>query len=117
MSDEPRLENLGPHAIELVAARFRLLADPTRLRILQALRDGERTVGALAEACEITQPNVSKHLRMLGEGGVVHRRQVGNSAWFSIADDSILAMCDVVCAGLRQHLNARASMLDERQPG
>src|SRR5437762_13201876 len=74
-----RREALSPAAIELIAERFRILGEPIRIRILQELENGERNVSELVAAIGSSQPNVSKHLRILQESGVVGRRQEGNN--------------------------------------
>ncbi|MBI2212344.1 MAG: winged helix-turn-helix transcriptional regulator [Acidobacteria bacterium] len=98
-------ESLG-----LVANRFKVLSEPIRLRLLQALERGEVSVGALADRLGTTQPNVSKHLKMLQEAGLVGRRQEGNTVWYAIADPSVFALCDLVCGSLRERLEAQAGM-------
>lgn len=102
---------LPPEALELVATRFRALGEPIRLRILQSLEDGERSVSALTEAVGSTQPNVSKHLRVLQEVGLVHRRQHGVIANYSIADETVFELCEMVCAGVRVRLEAQVGAL------
>ncbi len=100
----------GP-LLELVAARFRVLAEPMRLRIVQELRDGEKTVGELTEAVNSTQPNVSKHLKMLLDGGVLARRPVGSVVYYSISDPVVFRLCEAVCESLRERLDAQAALL------
>jgi DNA-binding transcriptional ArsR family regulator len=102
---------LPPHLLELVAARFRVLGDPLRIRILQELQGGERTVGELTAAVGSTQPNVSKHLRILREAGVVDRRQEGNSVYCRIADPSVFRLCDTVCGTIRRRVSATARLV------
>ncbi|MDX2031019.1 MAG: metalloregulator ArsR/SmtB family transcription factor [Blastocatellia bacterium] len=97
-------------ALRLVAARFKVLSDPMRLRMLQELEQGERSVTALTEAVESTQPNVSKHLKMLQEAGLVARRQEGNTVYYSIADATVFELCDVVCGSLQERFEAHASV-------
>lgn len=99
---------LSPEALALVAARFRVLAEPLRLRILQVLEGGEMSVNEITEAVESSQPNVSKHLRMLQEAGLVSRRQEGNAVFYSIADETVFEICDVVCSSLRERFEAQA---------
>ncbi len=101
---------LSPEALRLVAARFKVLSDPMRLRILQTLEDGEMSVSAITEAVESTQPNVSKHLKILQDAGLVARRQEGNTVYCSIADESVFQICEVVCASLQERFEARASV-------
>jgi ArsR family transcriptional regulator len=84
------------------ARRFALLSDPTRLRIVSALHDaGESSVGGLSALTGIPLASVSQHLNRLAHGGVVDRRREGTSVKYRIADPTIEALCDIVCAGLR----------------
>ena len=95
-------------ALAQVAARFKVLAEPIRLRILDALQNGEMTVSEITGAVESTQPNVSKHLKMLQDAGLVARRQEGNTVYCSIADETVFELCEVVCSSLRERLGAQA---------
>lgn len=97
-------------ALQLVAARFKVLSDPMRLRILQVLENGETSVSALAEAVESTQPNVSKHLKILQEAGLLSRRQEGNTVYYSISDPTVFELCDVVCSSLAERFATHASV-------
>jgi DNA-binding transcriptional ArsR family regulator len=98
-------------ALELVAARFRAMGEPLRLRILQQLEEGEQSVNALAESVSSTQPNVSKHLKILHEAGLVNRRQQGTSAYYAIADSMVFELCDMICTRLRDRLDAQVGAL------
>jgi DNA-binding transcriptional ArsR family regulator len=80
-----------------VAERFRALGEPARLRILNALRGGEATVGELVEATGLTQANVSKHLQMLHHLGFVKRRKHGVFVYYGLADEDIFRLCDIMC--------------------
>lgn len=102
---------LTREAIELVAARFRAMGEPQRLHILQELEGGERSVSAIAESVESTQPNVSKHLKILQEAGLVQRRQQGTTVYYSIADEMVLELCNLICSRLRERLEAQVSAL------
>ena len=97
-------------ALQLVAARFKVLSDPMRLRILQVLETGETSVSALSEAVESTQPNVSKHLKLMQEAGMLARRQEGNTVYYSISDPTVFELCDVVCSSLAERFAAHASV-------
>jgi|SRR5277367_5726712 len=101
-------------ALELVAARFRAMGEPLRLRILQRLQDGELSVSTLTGEIESTQPNVSKHLKVLQEAGLVKRRQQGNSAYYSIADEMVFELCEMICTRLRDRLEAQVGLLTAR---
>jgi DNA-binding transcriptional ArsR family regulator len=102
---------LPPEALELVAARFKVLAEPLRLRILQALETGEMSVTEIAKAVKSTQPNVSKHLRLLQDAGLIVRRQEGNLIYCSIGDEKVFELCEVVCSSLRQRFASQAGAL------
>ena len=86
--------------VELVARRFRVLGEPMRIRILERLRGGEQTVQELTDAINASQQNVSKHLNILLDAGLVARRKEGTSALYAIADDSVFALCENVCGSL-----------------
>lgn len=100
MTEQHRM--LSDGALELVAHRFKLLGEPTRLRLLQLLIEGEKSVNELVAAINTTQANVSKHLSILADGGLVARRKSGISTLYRIADPSILTLCDVVCHSLQE---------------
>lgn len=97
-------------AVNLVAARFRVLAEPLRLQILQHLEDGESSVTAVTNAVNSTQPNVSKHLKILQDEGLVAKRQEGNTVYYKIADQSIFELCEVVCGSLKERFSERRAM-------
>ena len=103
-------KTLSVEALQMVASRFRLLGDPMRLRLLQSLQSGEQSVGALTEAVETTQPNASKHLKLLQDAGLVARRQEGNTVFYSIADPLVFELCELVCNSLQEQLTATASL-------
>jgi DNA-binding transcriptional ArsR family regulator len=90
--------------VEQIAARFRVIGEPTRIRILDRLRDGEASVQELTDALGATQQNASKHLAVLHSAGIVSRRREGNRALYAIADESVFELCDKVCGGLRRQL-------------
>lgn len=96
-------EHLPPQLLEHIAERFRVLGDATRLAILRTLlTDGELNVGEIVERLGMSQANASKHLRVLFEAGIVHRRPAGTAAYYSVADPTLPALCDLVCDRLRE---------------
>ncbi len=97
------MEGLPPEALEQVAAYFRALSEPTRLHILNLLRSGEHNVGELALLTGYTAANVSRHLAFLTQQGLVRRDARGTAAYYSIADDSVYALCDLVCGNIARH--------------
>jgi DNA-binding transcriptional ArsR family regulator len=92
--------------IELIARRFRVLADPTRIKLLDLLRQREASVLELTEMIGSTQQNVSKHLGVLLQAGIVARRKVGNYAYYSIADEGVFALCEDVCGRLAKQVES-----------
>lgn len=103
---------LDADAADLVARRFRALADPTRLRILDVLRRREEaSVGELTEALGTSQQNVSKHLAALRDEGFLSRRKQGTSSIYRIADPSVLELCDRLCAAMETQLADLGALL------
>ena len=98
--------------VELVAQRFRLIGEPMRIRLLDRLRDGEASVGELADALGSSQQNVSKHLGVLHQAGIVGRRKEGNRVVYEIADPSVFTLCEIVCGGLQQQVSELAQILE-----
>jgi DNA-binding transcriptional ArsR family regulator len=95
---------LPDQLIDLVAARFRVLGEPMRIRLLDRLRDGDATVGELQQAVGASQQNVSKHLGVLLNAGIVSRTKDGTSSRYAIADQGVFELCDMVCGGLRRQV-------------
>ena len=87
-------------ALEIVALRFKALSDASRLQILQSLFNGERSVQELCETTGMSQANVSKHLSVLAEQGIVKKRRQGLFVYYSIGDNSIYELCDIVCGAV-----------------
>jgi ArsR family transcriptional regulator len=105
------MPRLSPGAIDLVAERFRVLGEPTRLRLLHALRQGERTVTELVEEIGTTQANVSKHLQVLHSAGFVQRRREGTAVVYALADPTVFQLCDLVCGRLDATLEKQRKAL------
>ena len=104
-------KDLPPATIELIAQRFRAMGEPMRLRILMALRGGERSVTELVEQQETSQANISKHLQVLTACGLLTRRKQGLNVLYAIADPGIFTMCDTVCGSIKKHLATQAKLL------
>ncbi len=92
---------MPPELLELIAGRFKALAEPARLRILDVLREGERTVADLAAETGLGQANVSKHLQLLYGAGFVARRKVGPNVYYRLADEGVFELCAIVCERLK----------------
>ena len=83
--------------LDLVARRFHTLGEPYRLRILQVLETGEKSVGELVAELDGNQPNVSKHLQLLFDAGLIGRRREGTSIFYAISDPMVFKLCALVC--------------------
>jgi len=96
--------DMTPEVLELVATRFKALAEPTRLRLLSVLREGERTVSDLVDETGFGQANVSKHLQLLHDLRYVERRREGLYTVYSLADEDVFALCDIVCGRIEREV-------------
>ncbi len=97
--------------VEVIAQQFRVLGEPMRIRLLDCLRSGGATVGELQEALGASQQNVSKHLGLLHQAGLVTREKRGTSVYYAIGDESVFELCELVCGGLRRQLSELDDLL------
>ncbi len=111
LTNTPVVHPLPTQVVERIAERFRVLGEPTRITLLEALHDGEATVGELQRASGASQQNVSKHLGVLLRAGIVGRRKQGNFCLYSIADPMVFELCEQVCGGLRREADELATLL------
>ena len=102
---------LTPEMLDLIAERFKVLAEPARLSILTALQDGDRTVSELVDLTDHGQANVSKHLNILLRHGFVARRRDGAFARYSIVDPDVRRLCDIMCKRIEAVSSARIRVL------
>jgi len=102
---------LPDELVELIAARFRAIAEPTRIRLLDRLRGGEATVQQLTEELGSSQQNVSKHLSVLATNGIVARRKEGNYVWYRVVDEGVFRLCEDVCGSVERQLDELRSVL------
>jgi ArsR family transcriptional regulator len=102
---------LTPEMLELVADRFKVLAEPARLELLNHLRSGEMTVSDLVDESGLAQANVSKHLRLLHSAGFVRRRKDGLFVYYALADRGVFQLCDIMCERLDAESKARRRLL------
>ncbi|HXG75471.1 MAG TPA: metalloregulator ArsR/SmtB family transcription factor [Gaiellaceae bacterium] len=98
--------------VEHIAQRFRVLGEPTRIRLLDRLREGEASVQELTAALGTTQQNASKHLGVLHAAGIVSRRREGNRVLYSAADEGVFALCETVCGDLRRQVADLEALLE-----
>jgi DNA-binding transcriptional ArsR family regulator len=102
---------LTPALLSLVAERFKALAEPARLEILNALRDGEMTVSDVVDHTELGQANVSKHLQLLHATQFVTRRKDGLFVYYALADSSVFQLCDLMCSRIAQESKVRRRLV------
>jgi ArsR family transcriptional regulator len=99
---------LQPETLEAVAERFKVLAEPARLSILNALRrQPMMSVTTLIDETGLSQANLSKHLQLLHTHGFVERQREKSWVYYSLADDSVFALCDIMCGQLKRHVAVR----------
>jgi len=105
------VKQLPDAALELIAQRFRALSEPVRLRLLNALMQGEKNVTQLVEAARTGQANVSKHLSVLKQAGMISTRRDGLTTVCAISDPAISQLCGIMCARLKDEHERRARHL------
>lgn len=106
-SRKPR--KFSKEALDFVAGRFRVLGEPMRLKLLIALETGEKNVTQLVQLTQTTQGNVSKHLGILSDGGMIARRKEGLNTFYFISDRQILELCDLMCSKLEKEFAAKSA--------
>jgi len=103
-------------ALEMIAARFRILSEPSRLKLLMALEAGEMSVSKLIEATGTTQTNASRQLGVLMTAGLLARRKDGLKVFYRIDDPGIFELCRHVCESLQKHATTQSQVLAEAPP-
>ena len=104
-------KRLAPEMIREVAERFKVLAEPARLSVLNELRSGARSVTDLIEATGLSQANLSKHLQLLHTHGFVSRRREGMFTIYRLADRSVFQLCDIMCGQLKRRSDEQVTRL------
>jgi DNA-binding transcriptional ArsR family regulator len=102
---------LTPELLTLIAERFKVLAEPARLEILNTIRRRELSVSEIVEATGLGQANVSKHLQLLHAHGFVARRKEGLYAYYSLADERVFQLCEMMCDRLSSQATVRRRLL------
>jgi DNA-binding transcriptional ArsR family regulator len=99
-----RHKRLEPDTLAAVADRFKVLAEPARLAVLNALRAQPMSVTTLIDETGLNQANLSKHLQLLYAHGFVQRQRSKSYVFYSLADESVFALCDIMCRQLKRHV-------------
>lgn len=102
---------LSEGALAAIADFFKLLSEPSRLKILCTLKGGPRNVTEIMETSGLGQANVSKHLKLMARAGLVRRTPQGTNAYYEIANPAIFALCDLACATLSAQFQEQAENL------
>ncbi len=102
MSNKKMMRALRPDELEWIAGRFKVLGEPMRLRILQAVCKGPRTVTDIVAATGSTQANVSKHLALLAAVGILQREKDGQCVYYGVKDRLAVKMCELVRAQIAE---------------
>ena len=102
---------VSDEALALIASWFRVLSEPSRLKILRSLEESEKNITELVSATVLTQANVSRHVQSLVDAGMVGRRREGLTVICFIADPTISQLCDTVCSNLQQRLTQQVKKL------
>ncbi|MEM6714230.1 MAG: metalloregulator ArsR/SmtB family transcription factor [Cyanobacteria bacterium P01_D01_bin.6] len=105
------MEPVSTDVVQQVAAYFSILSEPMRLKILNLLRDGEKCVQDLVELTATSQANVSKHLKVMLQAGILARRSEGTAAYYSVTDDLIYELCTLVCDRLATRIEQQAQSI------
>jgi DNA-binding transcriptional ArsR family regulator len=103
---------LPDELVDLIARRFRVIGEPMRIRLLDRLRSREATVNELAAELNASQQNVSKHLNVLADVGIVGRRKDGNHVYYRIVDEGVFGLCEQVCGSLQQQLRTLNAVVE-----
>ncbi|AAM71885.1 MAG TPA: ArsR family transcriptional regulator [Chlorobaculum sp.] len=105
--------NMPDEMLDAVSNRFKLLSEPMRLKILRALCDREHTVQEIVKEVGASQANISKHLALMHDNGVVNRRKEGLKCYYRISDDSIVYACFLISKSVVENLQDRLSWIQK----
>ncbi len=111
------MKTLTNETLEQVAVFLRSMAEPTRLKILRALHDGEKTVSEIMEETGANQSNISKHLSILSSAHILASRKDGTSIYYKISDPNITDICDTVCRSIAERIRQEAATLKNIRRG
>lgn len=96
-----------------VAEYFKILSETSRLQILCSLKTGSKNVSEIMKVTKLGQANVSKHLKVLTQAGMVERQPQGVSVFYQISDPTIFELCNLVCDRLVEQLEADSEEIEQ----
>ena len=111
--DDCGVAQLSPAALGLMAGFFKVLSEASRLQIVCALKAGPKNVTEIIEATELGQANVSKHLKMLAQAGIVSRQAQGVCVYYQISNPFIFELCELVCDALSIQIEHQNEQFEE----
>ncbi|NJK58843.1 MAG: helix-turn-helix transcriptional regulator [Pleurocapsa sp. SU_5_0] len=107
------MNQISPQVLSRVAEYFKILSETSRLQILCSLKSGSKNVSEIMEVTNLGQANVSKHLRVLTQAGMLERQPKGVSVFYEIVDPTIFELCDLVCDRLIGQLQTDSAKLEQ----
>ncbi|EDX83571.1 transcriptional regulator, ArsR family protein [Synechococcus sp. PCC 7335] len=108
-----RVAQLSPESLALIANFFKVLSEPSRLQIVCTLKTGPHNITEIIEQTGLGQANVSKHLKLLSQAGIVSRQPRGVSAYYEIANPAFFQLCEIVCESLSIQLEQQTRRVEE----
>ncbi|ADB95863.1 transcriptional regulator, ArsR family [Candidatus Atelocyanobacterium thalassa isolate ALOHA] len=110
--EKGEISNLSPAVLTMIADFFKVLSEVSRLQIICALKNGGKNVSQIIEITELGQANVSKHLKVLSQAGIVTRTQEGVNVFYAIANPLVFSLCDLVCNSVAIQLQQKNQQLE-----
>lgn len=107
------MSQLSAAALSQVADYFKVLSELSRLQVLCTLKSGAKSVSEIMDATGLGQANVSKHLKILAQAGIVTRQPKGVSVYYDIVDPLIFNLCEQVCQSLEIRLQEQSQQLQQ----
>ncbi len=111
--EDCNFSQLTPEALSLMADFFKVLSEVSRLQIVCCLKVGAKNVSEIIEETALGQANVSKHLKMLAQAGIVAREQRGVCVYYRIASPFLFELCDLVCDALTMQMQMQSEQLQQ----
>jgi DNA-binding transcriptional ArsR family regulator len=114
-SSDCDMSQFPPAILDMIAEFFKVLSETSRLQILCSLKSGTKNVSEIIEITGLGQANVSKHLKMLSQSGIVERSQQGVQVYYTISNPLIFTICDLVCNSLASNLQQQEAQFKSLQ--
>ncbi len=115
VSDDCGLSKYPPSVLSMIAGFFKVLSEESRLQIVCSLKAGPKNVSQIIDLTGLGQANVSKHLKLLTQAGIVTRDQQGVNVVYAIANPLVFPLCDLVCNALASQIEQQNEQLASLQ--